>query len=665
MAVSTQATEKRALATEDLVKLRDIGPLGVGRPDAPILALSPDGTKVAFQMRRADLARNTYCIGIVVASVDGRQSPRLVDEGGEFIKARTGGEGYVPREAGFAEVVRPVWARDGRSVYYLRRDAGRTRVWRASLDGQPATPVSPSGYDVEQFDLAPDGGSLVFRPVVSTDGSEVAEDRSGYLIDDRFNPAVSLKPLARNREPAAVLALNFPTGALRTADVADRAGTLFAPPHPEASSAIRALSYSSDRWVRVAAQTAGSLTGPKRLAAEIAERTFVCERCEWAYGLWWSEDGRDVFYFQKDRSGLGLSLYRWTPGHEAPVRLFESDDSWVGCQSTGKQLVCAREGAVSPRTLARIDLNNGRIDTFFDPNPEFSTIQLGPVQSLRWENGMGIETVGRLVLPPGYTGDSRLPLVVVGYDARGFLRGGTGDDYPVQLFAAHGFAILVYSRPPLYGAVKGASTGFSATQYGHEGWSDYRNVLSSIETGVDQLVRARIVDASRVGLTGFSNGASVAQFAMVNSHKFQAFALSHCCEDPVASLSTTGFVVNRWLRRIGYPAMTDTQRSANWQDMSIRLNAAQLSSPLLVQLSDDEYLGAIEGLTALKELEQPVEAYLFEGEHHVKWQPAHRAALYERSSDWFRFWLKGEVDPEPSKADTYDRWRGLLTKVKR
>jgi hypothetical protein len=29
------------------------------------------------------------------------------------------------------------------------------------------------------------------------------------------------------------------------------------------------------------------------------------------------------------------------------------------------------------------------------------------------------------------------------------------------------------------------------------------------------------------------------------------------------------------------------------------------------------------------------------------------------SVDWFRFWLKGEEDPDPAKKEQYERWRGL------
>jgi hypothetical protein len=51
--------------------------------------------------------------------------------------------------------------------------------------------------------------------------------------------------------------------------------------------------------------------------------------------------------------------------------------------------------------------------------------------------------------------------------------------------------------------------------------------------------------------------------------------------------------------------------------------------------------------------------FLFPGDHHIKWQPAHRMAIYTRNIDWFNFWLRDAVDPAPEKAAQYDRWRRL------
>jgi dipeptidyl aminopeptidase/acylaminoacyl peptidase len=304
-----------------------------------------------------------------------------------------------------------------------------------------------------------------------------------------------------------------------------------------------------------------------------------------------------------------------------------------------------------------ISLETGHIDDLFDPNPEYRDLELGVVRSLRWKNAFGLDTFGKLVLPAHATPGTRLPLIVVGYQSEGFLRGGVGDDYPIQLFAAHGYAVLSYERPPVYGLVRG-KTEMEAMQLDTRDWTDYRNVLSSIETEVSALIDEGIVDRDRVGLTGFSNGASVAQFAMVNSKLFRAYAVSHCCEEPVGVVTTTGPVGNRYFSQMGYPKLTDSP-STFWEAMSIRLNAAKLNAPVLMQLSDDEYLGALEGFQALKEQGKPAEMYVFPDEHHIKWQPAHRAAQYQRSLDWFDFWLRNIEDPDPSKVNQYQRWRAL------
>jgi hypothetical protein len=48
---------------------------------------------------------------------------------------------------------------------------------------------------------------------------------------------------------------------------------------------------------------------------------------------------------------------------------------------------------------------------------------------------------------------------------------------------------------------------------------------------------------------------------------------------------------------------------------------------------------------------------VFPNEYHVKWQPAHRLAIYNRNLDWFRFWLQDYEDPDPAKTEQYTRWR--------
>src|SRR3546814_6809876 len=109
---------------------------------------------------------------------------------------------------------------------------------------------------------------------------------------------------------------------------------------------------------------------------------------------------------------------------------------------------------------------------------------------------------------------------------------------------------------------------------------------------------------------------------------------------------------------MGYPPVTRAD-PAFWKPMSLAMNAGKIRAPLLMQLADREYLLGLEAWTALKDHGKPVEMYVFPDEYHYKWQPAHRRAVYQRSLDWFAFWLAGRRDPDPAKADQYSRWEAM------
>src|SRR3546814_7717574 len=59
------------------------------------------------------------------------------------------------------------------------------------------------------------------------------------------------------------------------------------------------------------------------------------------------------------------------------------------------------------------------------------------------------ETFVDLVYPVNYDRRKKYPLIVVQYISRGFLRGGVGDEFPIQVFANRGYAVLSIQRPKL------------------------------------------------------------------------------------------------------------------------------------------------------------------------------------------------------------------------
>lgn len=154
--------------------------------------------------------------------------------------------------------------------------------------------------------------------------------------------------------------------------------------------------------------------------------------------------------------------------------------------------------------------------------------------------------------PLDYEPGKRHPLIVTTYRSGGFLRGAVGDEFPIQLFAARGFAVLDFDAPP------------------------------------DPL------------------------FYFLAGNAWQnLFA--------------------RW--GLGGP-LEDGETARRWQEVSPALNARKLRAALLINASENEYRIGLQLYTALRQQRKPVEYVIYPGEDHVKNQPAHRQAIYERNVDW-------------------------------
>jgi hypothetical protein len=59
--------------------------------------------------------------------------------------------------------------------------------------------------------------------------------------------------------------------------------------------------------------------------------------------------------------------------------------------------------------------------------------------------------------------------------------------------------------------------------------------------------------------------------------------------------------------------------------------------------------------------EEPVDFVLLPDAVHLIVKPWERIVAQEGLADWFCFWLKGEEDRNPAKAEQYARWRQLRT----
>jgi dipeptidyl aminopeptidase/acylaminoacyl peptidase len=108
----------------------------------------------------------------------------------------------------------------------------------------------------------------------------------------------------------------------------------------------------------------------------------------------------------------------------------------------------------------------------------------------------------------------------------------------------------------------------------------------------------------------------------------------------------------------GYPGVLD-RNDAFWKDVSLSDNARRITTPILVNASEEEFLGAVLTYTALREAGVPVDMFEFPNEFHARWQPAHRLATYKRSLDWFDYWLRGRRSNDPVRQPELKEWDRL------
>ncbi|MGF7151541.1 dipeptidyl aminopeptidase/acylaminoacyl peptidase [Sphingomonas zeicaulis] len=644
---------RRPLIAEDLVRLRDVGPLGDDQPAHHALALSPDGRHVAFQLRQADPSTNGYCLALVVLATAGDRPPVFADRGGELIRGSVDAGVEPVRRTGVPAIITPHWSADGRFLLHLRQDAGIVQLWRSDAEGRGSLPLTRFADGV--LDVRLDGGRAILKLPGDRTAARAAlaqEAAVGFHLDGRVMPLDATAPAVRVEPDTRFVTLDLATGAMALATAEDAKhfdGAEDVSPRP-AADICQAITRPEGAGVPVATRIVLACPGAPL-------RPCLAPECTGSSGPLWTGDGGRVVRFAR-REGWARSttaVYEWDPAASRLQRLYATDALLIDCRPHRETaLICLRELSLAPRHLVRIDLADGKVTTLADFNPEFQHIALGVSERLPLRSSVGLEAFADLVRPVGYVAGRRYPLIVVQYQSRGFLRGGTGDEFPIQLFANNGFAVLSIQRPPPAAVTARPADYVEMDRIGLQDFADRRNVLSVVEAAVDRIVARGTADPRAIGITGLSDGSSTVQFAALNSRIFSAAIVSGCCWEP-GQTALLGPAAASIYARIGWPGVAE-RADAFWSRLSIVRNADRVAMPMLFEMADEEFRAALPSFTALRERERPADFFIFPDEHHIKWQPAHRLAAYLRGLDWFNYWLRGLLPADPRRRSEASRW---------
>lgn len=675
-------TSDQTLSVEDLVSVRDIR----------TLAVSPDGQHVAFQVDQADPMLNDYRSAWYIAPVERDADLRLADDAGPIHMFRTVFGNFHGNIEGWPAA----WSPDGQWLAYLKKVEGAVQVWRVSRDRGFPEQLTRNPADVMDLVWGPDGSVIYF--ITGRDRDFMAkttamEAKRGFLFDERVNPALGATPLWSSCERKGFrFTLLSLTPSVRTCeptvwvyDLAsgeERRGTdietgvywahrrFDSIDAKREGAAVRAITPSPDKasvaWLEnMDPDTYSGWAAPTTVSVSRSTDRSDPLRCPDTRcttggidNLWWRKRSGEVVFRRNEGHSYSINaLYAWTPGNETVRPILQTDDLFRQCAMAGDRLICLYETWTRPARIVAIDLDTGSVETIFDVNPRFTAAKSTRIEKIEWSGPDGSEALGHLVYPAAYEKGHRYPLVVVGYLCTrydSFLRGGTGDELPIHVMAQHGFAVLCFTRPfvPQNVGERLKSHEDAINQYLQI------SPLSALQEMIERLVKRGIIDRNRVGISGFSNGAILLEEAIVKSDDFSAASAAWSPSHPA----------NYYLIHLSKLREGSRNRAGGeplfgglnyWTEKSPGVHAEKIRTPLLLQVADIEIFSALPNYFSLKDAGKPVEMYLFRDEYHVKWQPAHKYAVYKRNLQWFKFWLQGVEDPDPLDPEQYVRWRKL------
>lgn len=324
--------------------------------------------------------------------------------------------------------------------------------------------------------------------------------------------------------------------------------------------------------------------------------------------------------------------------------------------ATSTHLVGITESSTRPTEVVVLDLVTGRSQTVTNLNPDLAKIPLGRVEPRIDLPQSPDPWPAQLVKPLGYVPGKRYPAVVMHMDRIGYAEGYLLDSadyrasYPIQALASRGIAVLMVWFPRSYWP-----------PYGEE---KRRRVREIADTAYDYLVTTLgLADPSAVAMTGFSHAGWVTEYGLQHTKRPYAAAVA------IDNFTGTYF---EYVLHNAPPFMEAFYDSTSpfegqgrnlWRDEAVGFNPKKSRVPLLKESHGNNSpvasIAAWEVYAGRRRFHIPTELVYYPAGIHILRKVPEQISSAERQVDWLCFWLKGEEDPDPSKAEQYARWRTM------
>jgi dipeptidyl aminopeptidase/acylaminoacyl peptidase len=654
----SETGSSRFVTSKDLLLLREIHGCSI----------SPDGQWVAFVVGQANHERNGYRSGLFLVRTSGVEAPASLGTAG------------LPHWTNLNEwdSEQPQWSQNSHMIFYRTRMKREEtwQVWRWDANTRIRKPLTHVPGNIAKYALDSSGEKIVMKVELATNSAaDKQRSEQGILYNDQMTPWEGmpslLKTIRTAERKSEVWVHELRTGIERLATEAEKQSlepdlhewqAAYDRASPSASEKCQiekvSLAPDNENAAVMCAYDEAEPSGIMRwkfilMSRDGQRRQELAPESIRVTDYWWGRDGSHLYFVSSQWDGRPGRM-RVVDIESGRVRdLFESTQVLreFSMDGAARWIACTRETNVTPPELVVIDPRTGTQRKLADLNSEFRHIKLGSVERVSGVNHFGEEWFGQLVKPPRYEEGRRYPLIVTLYRSGDyFLIGATGNENPIQVYAASGFVVLSFC----IGRNRLRKNG---------DFEDYllnwASPAASLEMAVRSLVERGIVDANKVGLAGLSRGADILEYTISHSQAFQAAIESGPAARDPYFFYMAGGVWHVLFAKWGLGGWPEGDSKKNWSRLAASLNVDRIETPLLMNSPDSEFIGNLALYTSLEQLHKPVELYIHTNELHIKNQPKHRYEIYERNVDWFRFWLDGEEDPSFEKRSQYSRWERL------
>ena len=634
--------EKRAMTFEDMFTMKRVSQLDV----------SPDGNRVLFRVKQANIEANGYSSGVFLLDLKTGQVTRMTDAD---LKASG-----------------PVWRPDGQAFAY----ASGGQIFVKSLDGSTARQVTRGSLHAGSPRFSSDGKWLLFTGTVP---HKEKEDHSGRVLDALFfrqwnawvddvrqhvfvvsaegerNEARDLTPGDADAPPL---------------DLGSSHDYTFSPDGKEVAfvknpDEVVATSTNNDVFVvpldggkekRITPGNGrdaepvyspdgrylayGSMERPgfeaDRIELKIYDRksgkhTSLTAKMDHSVGnIIWAPDSKSLFY----TTNVAGTKSIFTVDLKGKGRQLTDKGTIKNLGITGSTLVFTLETTTQPAEIYTMSLDKGKPEqrTFLN-KPVLDQLAMNDWEEFWFDSPNGAKVQGFVIKPPFFDENKKYPMI---YLIHGGPQGMWGDLFHYrwnsQMFAAPGNVVVLVNP---HGS-KGYGQKFCDAVTRDWGGLPYKDLMKGLD---ESLERFPYIDRNRLGAAGASYGGYMINWIATHENPFKAM-VSHngLFNIPSMAGSTEELWFTEW--EFGGSYYEHPELYEKW---SPHHRANKMKTPMLVIHSEFDFRvpvnQGIELFTALQRQGIPSRWLYFPDEDHFVTAPKNAKKWWGTVFHWFDLYL--------------------------